>query len=259
MRKNVIISIFLCLLILCSCAPSVEESYDPVGAPIFENKQVFESEILTDENNENIKEAVLLTFSKSEPLFGEEYATLRLPRRPEEVGFVETLMEVAFGEPAEAEDKYGVTKYGTFFGTPTYEWCTEFALWCVIQAQDLVEGQYIDVYYPYEDWSGGCVSWYKKQNLFFTRESGYVPRRGDMMFFDYDSDGSTDHTGLVTGVEYDTAEDKFYVLTIEGNLPEDYPVGKIVQRRLALDWEKIYGYGALLFCENKDVQCVIDY
>ena len=184
-----------------------------------------------------------------QPLYGEEYSTFRLPRKTEEYEFVETLMEIAFGEPVEAEDKNGVTKYGTYFGTPTYEWCTEFAVWCIVQAQEKMGVQYTDVHYPFSDWSGGCVSWYKKQGLFFKRNSDYVPRRGDMIFFDYDYDGSTDHTGLVYGVEYDSAEDKIYILTIEGNLPEDYPVGSIKQRRLACDWKKIYGYGTFMFME----------
>ncbi len=184
-----------------------------------------------------------------EPLFGEEYSTFRLPRKTVEYEFVETLMEIAFNEPVEAEDKKGVTKYGAYFGTPKYEWCTEFVIWCIVQAQEKLGLQYTDVNYPFSDWSGGCVSWYRSKGLFFKRSSGYVPRRGDMIFFDYDYDGSTDHTGLVYGVEYDAQEDKIYILTIEGNLPEDYPVGSIKQRRLACDWKKIYGYGTFMFIE----------
>ena len=64
-----------------------------------------------------------------------------------------------------------------------------------------------------------------------------------MIFFEYDGDNTSDHTGLVTGVEYDETEQKLFVLTIEGNLPEDYPTGVIRERRLAIDDELIFGYG----------------
>ena len=181
-------------------------------------------------------------------LYGEEYSTFALPRGTEEYAFVEKVIEIALAEPKEAEDDRGATKYGTYFGTPTWEWCTEFAVWCILQAQESMNVEYLKVHYPFEDWSGGCVQWYKEKGLFF-KKGTYVPRRGDMIFFDYDYDGSTDHTGLVMGVEYDEAEDKLYVLTVEGNLPEDYPVGTIKERRLAIDWKKIYGYGTFLFSE----------
>ena len=183
-----------------------------------------------------------------EPLYGEQYSTFSLPKNTEEYAFVEKVIEIALAEPKEAEDERGATKYGTYFGTPTWEWCTEFAVWCIAQAQESMGVEYLKVHYPFEDWSGGCVQWYREKGLFFKRGS-YVPRRGDMIFFDYDYDGSTDHTGLVMGVEYDEAEDKLYVITIEGNLPEDYPVGSIKERRLAIDWKKIYGYGTFLFSE----------
>ena len=181
-----------------------------------------------------------------ESLYGDEYSTFRLPRNTEEFAFVEKIIEIALSEPKDAEDENGATKYGTYFGTPTYEWCTEFA--CILQAQESLGVEYLEVKYPFEDWSGGCVQWYREKGLFFKRGT-YVPRRGDMIFFDYDYDGVTDHTGLVTGIEYDETEDKLYVLTVEGNLPEDYPVGTIKERRLDIDWKKIYGYGTFLFSE----------
>ena len=183
-----------------------------------------------------------------EPLYGEQYSTFRLPKNTEEYAFVEKVIEIALAEPKDAEDERGATKYGTYFGTPTWEWCTEFAVWCIVQAQESMGVDYLKVHYPFEDWSGGCVQWYRNKGLFFKRGS-YVPRRGDMIFFDYDYDGSTDHTGMVMGVEYDQVEDKLYVITIEGNLPEDYPVGSIKERRIAIDWKKIYGYGTFLFSE----------
>lgn len=180
------------------------------------------------------------------PLHGEEYSTSPLPQWCDQYAFIETMIAIAESQPVDAEDEKGVTIYGTYFGDPAGQWCTEFALWCVIQAQETLGVEYINRYYPYSDYSGGCISWYKKNGNYRTPNS-YVPRRGDMIFFEYDGDNVTDHTGLVTGVEYCEEDGKLYVLTIEGNLPEDYPKGVIRQRRLAVDDPLIYAYGTFQY------------
>ena len=156
------------------------------------------------------------------------------------------MIAIAEGQPADAEDENGVTIYGTYFEDPSGEWCTEFAIWCVIQAQEALGVEYVRVYYPYSGYSGGCIEWYKKQENYYPANT-YVPRRGDMIFFEYDGDKISDHTGLVTGMEYDEEDGKLYVLTIEGNLPEDYPKGVIRQRRLAVDDPLIFGYGTFRY------------
>ena len=125
---------------------------------------------------------------------------------------------------------------------PQGQWCTEFAVWCIIQAQEELGVEYINVFYPKSDYSGGCIQWFNRKECYYSSGT-YVPRRGDMIFFEYDGDKASDHTGLVTGVEYDPTDGKLYVLTIEGNLPEDYPVGVIRERRLAMDDKLIFGYG----------------
>ena len=190
----------------------------------------------TDETSDAVDETLPL------PKNGEEYSTSPLPQWSFQSKFCDKIIEIARNEPAEAEDANGVTKYGTYFGDPTGQWCTEFAVWCVIQAQEHFGVEYVKVYYPKSDYSGGCISWYKKRDCYYPKGK-YIPRRGDMIFFEYDGDSVSDHTGLVTGVEYDEAEQKLYVLTIEGNLPEDYPTGVIRERRLAVDDKLIFGYG----------------
>ena len=180
------------------------------------------------------------------PNYGEEFSTSPLPQWSFQYLFTEKVVEIARNEPAEAEDSSGVTKYGTYFGDPSGQWCTEFAVWCVIQAQEALGVEYINVYYPKSDYSGGCIQWYKKRNNYYPK-GAYIPRRGDMSFFEYDGDGTSDHTGLVTGVEYDEETQKLYVLTIEGNLPEDYPTGVIRERRLAVDDKLIFGYGTFRY------------
>ncbi len=176
------------------------------------------------------------------------YSTFPLFHGYKEYSFVEKLVSIAESQLGECEGKKGYTKYGEFFGHPYEAWCTEYVIWCVSQAEKETGLNYLKLYYPKTDYSGGCVDFYSKKGWFFKRGS-IVPRRGDIIVFDYDFDGVTDHTGLVTGVEYDESEDKLYILTIEGNIPEDEPGGIVRERRLPADWEKIYGYGTFLISE----------
>ena len=167
-----------------------------------------------------------------------------IPASPEDL-FTARLAQIACDEPEVAEDARRRTKYGTYFGDPTAEWCPEFVLWCVIQAGKSVEEDGLPSFadrYPRLDWSGGCIYWYEARGNYY-RKDKLLPRCGDLIFFDTDRDGESDHTGMVLGVEYDEAEGQYYVLTIEGNIPGDRPSDRIRQRRIAWNDRIIVGYG----------------
>lgn len=170
-------------------------------------------------------------------------STYSLPYEQDLTKFIDTFIEIAESQPTEPQDDKGRTKYGEVFGDPYAQWCTEFVMWCAKEADTLLGTNYIDTYIPWRDSAYRSVVWYKSKNKFMLKEN-YIPRRGDLVFFDYDYDENSDHTGLVTGVEYDEEEDKIYILTIEGNLPEDYPNGIIRTRRLASDNKK---YTAMVY------------
>ena len=163
--------------------------------------------------------------------------------------FTHRIIEIAMGEPEIAENSDRTTKYGTYFGDPAGEWCTEFALWCIIQAQNEF-GEYSYNYrslYPHSDWAEGCIDWYRERKRFY-RPWELLPRCGDMVFFDTDSDEIGDHTGLVVDLGYDFELEKDYIITIEGNIPGDRPSNKIRQRKFYLDDKLILGFGT--FSEN---------
>lgn len=173
--------------------------------------------------------------------------TFPLDEGTEAYDYTHRIIEIARGEPEVAEDENRVTKYGEYFGEPKAEWCTEFALWCIIQAQgDISDGSYnFRALYPEETWSGGCIEWYEERNRYYERGK-FLPRCGDMVFFDTDYDNVSDHTGLITGVEYDYNEEKWYILTIEGNIPGDRPSNRIRERRIPINSKMIVGYGTFL-------------
>lgn len=117
-------------------------------------------------------------------------------------------------EFAEGEIGYKGTssysKYGEWYG---YQggWCTTFALWCFNQAGDALG---VKLYGKIVPSGGNCnsmISWYKNKGRYHTRESGYTPQNGDLIFFDWSGNGSSQHVGIVTGVSGST------IFTIEGN------------------------------------------
>lgn len=54
------------------------------------------------------------------------------------------------------------------------------------------------------------LTYYKKKNAFFKR-GAYTPRQGDLVLFDFNSNGTPDHIGIVEKVQGST------LYTIEGN------------------------------------------
>ena len=96
------------------------------------------------------------------------------------------------------------TKYGKWFGLDGVAWCGIWVSWCYAQAgQQLPKIGFLKGF-------AGCqtaVAYFKKNNKLTTK-----PIAGDIVFFDWNSDGRYDHTGIfVKGIDKKTFE------SIEGN------------------------------------------
>ena len=88
------------------------------------------------------------------------------------------------------------------------EWCACFVSWCADQCG------YIDAgIVPKFSWCDTGIDWFKARGQW--RDRSYLPEPGTIIFFDWDSDGFSDHVGIV---EYC---DGTYVYTIEGNTSGD--------------------------------------
>ena len=77
------------------------------------------------------------------------------------------------------------------------------------------------------------AKWFQSKGQF--KDGSYVPAAGDIIFFDWEDDGSIDHVGIVESVG------KGNVNTVEGNSGDkvkrcSYPIGD----------SEIYGYGTLV-------------
>ena len=105
------------------------------------------------------------------------------------------------------------------------EWCACFVSWCADQCGYIDKG-----IIPKFAVVGDGVDWFKARGRF--RNNKYTPHPGDIVFFDWDSDGTRDHVGFVERCDGKT------VYTIEGNSGD-------ACKRLAyrVGHPEIYGFG----------------
>ena len=105
------------------------------------------------------------------------------------------------------------------------EWCACFVSWCADQCGYIDSGVMPKF--------AGCVNgsqWFKDRGQW--QDRNYEPSAGQIIFFDWEGDGETDHVGIVERCE------NGIVYTVEGNSGDacrqrSYPVGS----------SSIYGYG----------------
>lgn len=119
----------------------------------------------------------------------------------------------------------GYSRYGAWYGDPYGDWCAMFVSFCLHYAQ--VEDFPLDA---------NCVHWIqelKKLECYAPAEE-YTPRPGDLVFFDWDEDGQSDHVGLVEELKDDT------LITIEGNASN-----RVARVKYEKDAPEILGYGIL--------------
>ncbi len=143
---------------------------------------------------------------------------------------VEKLIKIAEHELAWgfAEDNANnITPYGQWYGLNGSAWCAMFVSYCAYQAGVL------DTLVPRYAWCPSGMTWYKNNNRYHKRNSGYVPKKGDVIFFYNNELGRVAHTGIVVGGDEDS------VITIEGNTSID----AVEQRTYSITNTAIDGYG----------------
>lgn len=132
-----------------------------------------------------------------------------------------------------AEDPYhpkGYTRYGDWFGIPYGDWCAMFICFCMYYAE------IPDTYVPYNPY---CSEWVKaldERGMYRSWDSGYEPKPGDFVFFDFDMDEKAEHVGIIRDVDWERG----WLYTIEGNR-YDY----VEEFVLNMDDYAIVGYCAL--------------
>lgn len=96
-------------------------------------------------------------------------------------------------------------KFWSWYGFNEHvEWCACFVSWVENENGYIDDGKA-----PMFCSVPKGIAWFEEHDQFY--KGGEVPSPGDVIFFDWDGDGSGDHVGLVSNVIGD------YVFTIEGN------------------------------------------
>ena len=128
----------------------------------------------------------------------------------------------------------GYTRYGAWYGFPYGDWCAMFVSFCLHYAG------VPETAVPRECGTRPWVETLEKRDMYAPAKD-YLPRPGDMVFFDFDKDMLADHVGLVSGVNVDEG----LLETIEGNRTV-----AVDRYTMSLYDETILGYGILP--ENPD-------
>lgn len=130
--------------------------------------------------------------------------------------------------------KVALTQLGNVGGRPYWSWygfnsrvawCACFVSWCANECGYIDTGVIPKF--------AGCVvgvQWFKEHDQWQPRT--YTPKAGDIIFFDWEQDGETDHVGIVERVS------NGYVHTVEGNTSNSCR-----QRQYSLSDPDIFGYG----------------
>ncbi len=142
----------------------------------------------------------------------------------------------------------GYTRYGAWYGVPHGDWCAMFVSFCVRYGgaaevpTDSVCNTYIE----------------KLQEVDLYREADYLPKPGDIVFFDWERTGGevtdVDHAGIVAEVIRDENGNPIEIRTIEGNWDNC-----VMQRTHSLESPTIIGYGQMPFGPAKTCLCEEDH
>ena len=143
-------------------------------------------------------------------------------------------------EEMDGTSRFGRRNYsepGYWFGTEVmhgsqghfYAWCAMYISWCARQAQIPVS-TVSNAAYAKADGAGGSGAF--TFHVAYDKPSGYTPKPGDLIFFDWESDNSWDHVGLVRYAE------NGLVYTIEGNAGDG-----VRMRSMDMSNPEIFDYG----------------
>lgn len=119
----------------------------------------------------------------------------------------------------------GGAPYWSWYGYKSrVEWCACFVSYVANQSGDL------DKTIPKFSAVKDGIKYYKDKSQW--RDKGYVPKTGDLIFFDWQHDGTSDHVGIVEKVENNI------IYTVEGNSNDECK-----QNKYSVNSNVIYGFG----------------
>ena len=109
------------------------------------------------------------------------------------------------------------------------EWCAVFVSWVANQAGYIEKG-----IIPKFSVCETGANWFKVQGRWMNNT--YIPKPGDIIFFDWENDGKINHVGIVKNVNNNM------IHTIEGNSDND----SVKEKKYKLNNKVIVGYGVII-------------
>ena len=150
-----------------------------------------------------------------------------------QLGYRESVRNVVLQEDGTLK---GYSRYGDWYGIPHGDWCAMYVAFCM---------HYAGVkHYPVD---AACQKWIQKleERGFYRNAESYEPKPGDIIFFDGNKDGISDHVGLVTSKESSDENAAGKIHTIEGNSGD-----RVQQCSYDADDPVIIGYGVMASGEH---------
>ena len=122
----------------------------------------------------------------------------------------------------------GGEQYWSWYGCSSrIKWCACFVSWCANECGYIDRG----IIPKFAACANG-VQWFKERNLWVESDGIFEPSPGMIIFFDFDNEGVSHHTGIVEKTEDGR------VWTVEGNSDD-----QVKERSYDLGYDKIMGYG----------------
>lgn len=210
------------------------------------NVEVEDSGEISEETQTVEKTRLVITIgSKTAQQMAEEYGFTA-----EQLGYVAELLSEEYAEfwtmlslPGGGSDdivavalsqvgNVGGEPYWSWYGyTSRVSWCACFVSWCGDQCGYLDAGTL-----PKFSYCDSGIAWFQERGQW--QGGGYIPSPGDIIFFDYDHNGSANHVGIVESCDGST------VYTIEGNASD-----AVKQLCYSIENDSVIGYG-IIFTNN---------
>ena len=125
-----------------------------------------------------------------------------------QLGYMESTKNYIVME--DGETVKGYTRYGAWYGDSYGDWCAMFASFCLEYAG--AEGMPLEC---------NCQKWIdtlsSEEYGLYRPAGGYDPQPGDLIFFDWEENGESDHVGIVVEVTEDADQESMKLKVIEGN------------------------------------------
>ena len=141
----------------------------------------------------------------------------------------------------------GYTRYGAWYGKPYDDWCAMFVSFCLDYAG--VEDMPLNA---------NCEKWIEalaaKDCGLYQAAGTHEPQSGELIFFDNNGDGISDHVGLVAEIIEATDTEPAQIRTIEGNSSN-----RVQYVTYELDDAAILGYASLPSQLTEEEQATVDY